>query len=132
MSVTYTPGTTNSTQVAFSAEHQAVLYGLTATDSPSTDVMTITWRGVGSPILSETLTDATDGWATGKNISHNMFGLKGAVDLVLSKSPQIQVDRLEKRIEEWAIKPYTFFGRKTFTDGARKLVNAKVDTTSIV
>jgi hypothetical protein len=126
------PGTTNSTQVALSAEHQALFYGLTATDSPSGDTMTITWRGVGAPILSETLTDTTDGWATGKNITHNMFGRKGAVDFVIQRYPKIQIDAAENRIEEWKIKPYTLFGKKTFQDGARKLVNVKVDTTSYV
>jgi hypothetical protein len=80
----------------------------------------------------ETLTDATDGWATGKNISHCMFGRKGAVDFVIQRYPKIEIDRAENRIEEYKIKPYTLFGKKTFTDGARKLVNVKVDTTSYV
>jgi hypothetical protein len=126
------PGTTSATQVAFSAEQRWVLYGLTATDSPSGDTLSLTWRGVGSPIISETLTDATDTWTSGLNIAHCMFGVKGAVDIVISKAPQIQVDKLEKRIAEWAVKPYTLFGKKTFTDGAKKLVNVKVDTTTIV
>jgi hypothetical protein len=126
------PGTTSSTQVAFSAEQQAALYGLTATNNNSTDQLTITWRGVGAPILSETLTDTTDGWATGKNISHCMFGKKGSVDFVIQRYPKIQVDSAENRIEEFKIKPYTLFGKKTFSDGARKLVNVKVDTTSYV
>ncbi len=126
------PGTTSATQVAFSAEQQAVLYGLSATNDDTANTLALTWRGVGAPILSETLTDTTDGWATGKNISNLMFGKKGAVDFVIQRYPKIQIDPAENRIEEWKIKPYTLFGKKTFTDGARKLVNVKVDTTSYV
>jgi hypothetical protein len=126
------PGTTSATQVALSAEHQALFYGLTATNDNSADTLTITWRGVGAPIVSETLTDATDTWTVGKNITHNMFGRKGAVDFVIQRYPKIQIDAAENRIEEWKIKPYTLFGKKTFQDGARKLVNVKVDTTSYV
>lgn len=126
------PGTTSLTQVALDAEDQAILFGCAATNNNSTDQLTLTWRGVGAPILSETLTDATDGWATGKNISHCMFGRKGAVDFVIQRYPKIQIDPAENRIEEYKIKPYTLFGKKTFSDGARKLVNVKVDTTSYV
>ncbi len=129
------PGTseaedTDTGYVALSAEHQAVLYGSTWTNNNSTDKATVTWRGVGTPILSETLTAAADGFSTGLNINHNMFGKKGAVDFVIQRYPKIQIDPAENRIEEFKIKPYTLFGKKTFTDGARKLVNVKVDGTS--
>lgn len=127
-----TPGTTTSNGVALAADDQAVLYGCTATNNNTTDIMTLTWRGVGAPIVSETFTDATDTWTTGKNISNCMFGRKGAVDFVIQRYPKIQIDAAESRIEEWKIKPYTLFGKKTFADGARKLVNVKVDTTSYV
>ena len=121
---------TDTGYVALSAAHQAVLYGSTWTNNNSTDKATVTWRGVGSPILGETLTAAADGWTVGTNISHNMFGKKGSVDFVIQRYPKIQIDAAESRIEEWKIKPYTLFGVKTFADGARKLVDVKVDTSS--
>jgi hypothetical protein len=126
------PGTTTANGVALDVEDQAVLYGCTATYNSSTDKLTLTWRGVGAPIVSETLTAAADIWTVGKNISHCMFGRKGAVDFVIQRYPKIQIDPAEDRIEEWKIKPYTLFGKKTFADGARKLVNVKVDTTNYV
>jgi hypothetical protein len=130
------PGTTvaDSTNAGYNAlaeEDQALLYGSVWTNNNSTDKATATWRGAGSPILGETLTAAADVWTVGLNISHCLFGKKGSIDAVLQRNPKIQIDRAENRIEEWKIKPYTLFGFKTFADGARKLVNVKVDITSI-
>jgi hypothetical protein len=131
------PGTsvadaTNAGYNALSSDQQAILYGSTWTNNNTTDKLTVTWRGVGSPIVSETFTSASNIFTTGKNIAHNMFGQKGAVDFVVQRAPKIQIDPDPDRIEEWIIKPYSLFGRKTYSDGARKLVNVKVDTTSYV
>ncbi len=122
------PGTTTANGVAFTTDQQAVLYGLTATYGSNT--LTLTWRGVGAPVVSSSLTATADGWTTGKNISNLMFGRKGAVDMVVQRYPKIDMDKAENRVEEWKIKPYSLFGLKTFSDGKRKLVNVKVDTTS--
>jgi len=122
------PGTTTANGVALTADQQAVLYGCTATYG--SNALTLTWQGVGAPVVSSSLTATADGWTTGKNISNLMFGQKGAVDIVIQRNPMIDVDKAENRIVEWKIKPYTLFGMYTFKDGARKLVNVKVDTTS--
>jgi len=134
------PGTTvadstNAGYNALSAAQQAVLYGSTWTNTNSSDKLTVTWRGVGTPLVADTLTAAGDGWdisgqSLGLNIAHNMFGKKGAVDFVIQRYPKVQIDQMEKRVEEFIIKAYTLFGKKTFSDGARKLVNVKVDTTT--
>lgn len=113
---------------SMSVAHQVVMYGSTWTNNNSTDKATCTWRGVGIPIVGETFTSANNIWSDGTNISHNMFGRKGAVDFVIARQPQIQIDRMEKRIDEDLVKIYTLFGKKTFLDGARKLVDVKVST----
>ncbi len=123
------PGTTTSTGVALSTDQQAVLYGSTWTNDGANNV-TVTWRGVGAPVTSSSLTAATDGFVSGKNISHLLFTKKGAIDFVIQRYPKIQVDSAEDRIEEFKIKPYTLFGVKTFSDGAKKMIDIKVDTTS--
>jgi len=92
--------------------------------------MTLTWRGVGAPILSETLTSASNVWKDGEQISQNLFTKKGAVDMVLQKNPSIQIDRDPDRIGEHIIKVFSLFGKKTFADGARRMVNVKVATKS--
>ncbi len=124
------PGTTASDRVALSTAAQSALFGCTASYSNSTDLLTLTWRGVGAPVVSSSLTVTSDGWQTGKNISHCMFGVKGAVDMVLQRNIGLDIDKAENRIEEYKIKPFVLFGKKTFADGAKKLVDVKVDTTS--
>lgn len=122
------PGTTNSTQVALSADNQAAIFGWTAANSGNN--VTFTGRGGGAPVTSSSLTAAADGWTSGKNISNLLFGIKGAIDFVIQKQPTIDIDKAENRIAEYKIKPYTLFGLKTFADGAKKLCNVKVDTTA--
>lgn len=128
-----TPGTTTSTGVALSADNQAKLYGAAATTG--SNLVSITYRGVGVPIVSSVLTATTDGWNISsqsalKNISHCMFGVKGAVDFVIQKQPSIQIEKAENRLG-YKVIPYTLFGKKTFADGAKKLLDVKVDTTSL-
>jgi len=132
------PTTTNSTQVGWVAgsDQHFALYGLTATYTAGTDLLTLTWRGVGAPIVSSSLTAATDGWniasaSAGKNISHCMFGVKGAVDFVVQKDIQLDIDKDPDAIKVFKIKPFMMYGKKTFADGAKKLVNVKVNTTTI-
>lgn len=124
------PGTTTANGVALSSDNQAALYGCVATYTSATDLLTLTWRGVGAPVVSVSMTSANNFWTPGKNISNLMFTKKGAVDFVIQKYPGIQIDPAESRIGEWKIKPFTLFGKKTFSDGAKKMVNVKIDTTS--
>jgi hypothetical protein len=113
--------------VKLSADNQAKLYGLTATDGVTN--ITLTYRGAGAPVVSETLTAAADVWTPALNISHNMFGAKGAVDFVIQKQPTVQIEKAEARLG-YKVIPYTLFGKKTFADGAKSSVNVKVDTNS--
>lgn len=125
-------GTTSDSgvsNVSLSNDHKSYLYGLSATWTSATDLLTLTWRGVGAPIVSETFTSANNVWSSGYNISNCLFTTKGAVDMVLQRYPKIQVDRDPDRVEEHIIKIYSLFGLKTFADGARRMVNVKVDTT---
>lgn len=123
------PGTTDAGQVALSVDNQKKLYGCVATDSAGADTMALTYRGAGGIVVSETFTDATDAWSSTKNISHLMFGEKGAVDFVIQKAPTVQVEKAEARLG-YKVIPHTLFGKKTFLDGAKKLVDVKVNTVS--
>lgn len=121
------PGTTSSTQVALSNDNQAKFYGLTATNDDSANTLAITYRGAGAVVVSETLTDTTDGWDTGICMNQLLFGEKDAIDFVIQKQPTIQIEKAESRLG-YKVIPYTLFGKKTFQDGAKKLVNVKVNT----
>ena len=89
--------------------------------------MTLTYRGAGGIVVSDTLTDTTDTWHTTLNINHLMFGEKGAVDFVIQKQATVQIEKAEARLG-FKVIPHTLFGKKTFQDGAKKLVNVKVNT----
>ena len=120
---------TDTGYVAFANADAVKLYGITATNDNSANTMTLTYRGAGGIVVSDTLTDTTDTWHTGLNINHLMFGEKGAVDFVIQKQPTVQIEKAEARLG-FKVIPYTLFGKKTFQDGAKKLVNVKVNTFS--
>lgn len=114
----------SATYVELTAANRDLLIGCTGTDDAATKV-SISFQGIGVITVSETLTAAADVWTGAKQIQHQMFGVKGAIDLVIQKRPNVEVkdvpDKLGKNIIPW-----TLFGKKTFTEGARQLVDVKV------
>lgn len=126
-----TPGTTTAQGVALSADNQAKLYGCTATAVNGSDWINFTYRGAGGIVVSETLTAAADIWDTNLNMNQLMFGEKGSVDMVIQKQPTVQIEKAENRLG-YKVIPHTLFGKKTFQDGAKKLVNVKVNTVAYV
>jgi hypothetical protein len=121
------PGTTTANVVALANDDQAKLYGLTATDG--TTKVTFTYRGAGGIVTTSTFTSASNLWHASNNMNQLMFGEKGAVDFVIQKAPTVQIEKAEARLG-YKVIPYTLFGKKTFQDGAKKLVKVKVNTVS--
>lgn len=99
--------------------------GLLAVDSPSGDTLTIT--GYGDIVVSETLTDATDGWTSQRQDS--LFGIRGCIDLVVQMPPKIEIGRAEKQFAD-RIKSMVGHGVKTFADGAREMVRVKINAST--
>lgn len=98
--------------------------GIVATDNASPN--TITLVGFGDIVLSETLTDATDAWTA--QTQHSWFGVRGATDLVVQLD-KVEVTRKEKGFAD-ITKALQGYGVKTFADGARLLVDVKIDASS--
>lgn len=125
------PGTTNSTQVALSAAHQALLKGVTATNSNSADTLTLKGEGKSFIVVGETLTAAADIWTANTQIQHNLFGRKGCIDVVIQKKPNVEFkdvpDKLGKNVAPW-----TLYGLKTFNDGKDEFVDVKVRSDAFV
>lgn len=96
--------------------------GVVATNDDSNDQMTIV--AYGDIVVSETLTDGTDAWASQQ--SHALFGMKGATDLVVQKSPNVEFRLAEKRLGRF-VYPWMLFGKKTFTDLKDALVDVQID-----
>lgn len=121
------PSTTDAGQVALSAANARLLNRMTATDAASPNTLTLVAKGYGYVVVSETLTDATDAWTS--EISSQMFGQKGCVDMVLQAKPQVKTSDIPLQIGKY-VKPYVLYGQKTFTEGAQAMVQVKVDSSS--
>jgi hypothetical protein len=96
--------------------------GLLAVDSPSGDTITLT--GYGDIVVSETLTDATDSFTSKRQES--LFCVGGSVDMVVQINPHVEVNRVEKQFAD-QVKSLSGYGKKTFADGARKMVRVKIN-----
>lgn len=130
------PGTTSANQVAFSNTRantytrspREVMEDLTATDSPSANTLTLTGAGIGYLVLGETLTDTTDTWS--KEIMWLMGGKKGCVDMVSQYGPGVKTAEIEDGFG-LKVKPYILYGKKTFVEGAKRMVAVKINTASL-
>ena len=119
------PATTTAQGVALSTANQKLLKRMTATADTSANTCTVVAKGYGYVAVSETFTDATDGWNT--EIASAMFGVKGAVDLVMQDKVGVKFSDIPKQHGVY-IKPRALFGLKTFTEGADQLVKVQLDT----
>lgn len=116
-----TPGA--STYIEFTAANRDLLIGITATNN--TTSIGIVAEGLGLITVSETLTPAADIWTGASQIQHQLFGKKGAIDLVIQKRPTVEVKEVPDKLGK-NILPYTLYGLKTFTEGKKMLVDVRV------
>lgn len=117
------PGTTDAGQVALSAANQIIMASYVATDDAAANTMTVVGTGTGRTLVSETLTDGTDTWT--KNYLNCYYGKKGAIDLVVQDSKEVDVRQTSDRRGNNIFSSY-LAGIKTFADGARKFLNVKI------
>ncbi len=108
-----------------SAANRDLLIGITAVNNNATDVLTLTCNGLGVVSLAEGATPADCVWTAAKQIQHQLFGKRGSIDLVIQAKPNVEIkevsDKLGKNVLSW-----TLFGKKTFVEGARQLVDIRV------
>lgn len=120
------PLTTSATQVALSAANANLLKGITASISGgATGTLTLKVEGKGSIAVSETLTPAADVWTTGLKIQHLIFGQGKPIDLVIQKSPKMELYDRSGYIGKDVVN-YLVYGKKTFADGVRRMVDVKM------
>lgn len=120
-----TPGTTDLNGVALSATNQALLKNVTAINDNTADTLTLNATGKGYVVVGKTLTDATDTWTPAKQLQHQMFGVKGAIDLVIQVAPRLRLNPRDGFIGRDVVS-WNIFGKKTFAEGARRLVDVKI------
>lgn len=122
-----TPGTTTAQGVALSAANQALLKRIVTTDDATANTLTFAVTGRSYIVVSETLTDGTDGFS--KLTQINVFGKKGCVDVVIQQEPTVKVNPIPKQLGVYVL-PNTLFGKKAFREGTQSTVAVKIDTTS--
>jgi len=123
------PGTTTANGVALSAANQLLMKRITATADLSANTCTVAAKGYGYVVTSETLTAAADVWNT--ESSYQMFGEKGAVDMVLQVKPSVETSPIPLQLGSY-VKPYVLYGKKTFVEGADALVSVRINSASWV
>jgi len=116
------PGTTTATEIALSAADQAIVtdvLGLSAVADATT--LTITARGAGRIVVSETQTNV----AWGSPTLHAYYGKKGAIDLVVQDISSVDMRETSDRRGTNIFSSY-LAGIKTFADGAKKFLDVKI------
>jgi len=113
----------------YSSQHLA-LRNLTATNDNTADTLTVVMKGRGFVPVDETFTDGTDEWTAAKEVSHCLFGVANAIDLVIQKAPNTKVkDRtgyVGNDIVSWAA-----YGQKVFNESLNKMVDVQVRTDAL-
>lgn len=125
------PGTSLSAKYqALSAANQDLMFGISAAGvSGATGTLTVTAKGWGTVVVSETLTPASFVWTTNRQIQHQLFGKKGATDVVIMAEPKLEVKEVPDKLGKNFL-PYTLYGKKTFVEGTKKLVDVRVNAVS--
>lgn len=99
---------------------------ITAVDDASTK---ITITGFGDIVVASSFTSASNSW--GSQRQDALFMVRGSIDLVVQIPTKVEVTRVEKRFGE-RVKSLAGYGKKTYTDGARKMVWVKIDASTWV
>lgn len=120
------PSTTTANGVALATDDSDEFKKYaSATNDNTLNTALIQVKSQGTFTATETLTDATDGFTAAKDIQHNLFGRKGAIDVVIQAMPTVKVKDVPNQTGANIVQ-FNLFGRKTFSDGAKELVDVRV------
>ena len=120
------PTTTSANQVALStANARKVTKGWSAVNSNTADTLTVTVKGVGRLVVSETLTAAADIWTAATQLQLNLMGRKEAISLVIQSNAAPKIKQVETKLGVNVLNGI-LYGIKTFNKGTKELVNVKV------
>lgn len=125
LALTGTTAGTTATYCDVSAADRYLLrkHGISATNSQG--VVTIT--GYGDVAIEKSCSNLTI-----TSLTHNpVFLLRGAIDLVIQKSPSVEFRVAEKRLGRY-VYPWCMYGIKTFTDMTKAITYAKIDASTWV
>ena len=125
---------TEATDTGYSSMSTAnanLLIGVTATNDNTADTMTLKGEGKSFIVVGETLTPAGDIWTSNLQVQHQLFGQKGAIDVVIQKRPNVEFKEVPDKLGR-NVAPWTLYGLKTFNDGKSEFVDVKVRSDAFV
>jgi len=115
---------TEATNAGFVAVTDANAWKLRQAGIVATNTATVTTiTGYGDIVVA----GSVDAWAA--QTQHLLFGIKGATDLVVQKSPNVEFRLAEKRLGRY-VYPWVLYGKKTFEDMKDGLVDVNIDASS--
>lgn len=83
----------------------------------------------GTPNVTVAASEANDPWS--HKMQHNVFGQKGAIDVVTQLSPSVEfASRVSAGILGTNALPYTLYGTKLFYDEIARVVDVQVDSSN--
>lgn len=88
---------------------------------------TLALSGFGDIVVAETFTDGTDAWSAERQRS--LFCVRGCVDMIVQIPPKIEVLRDPDQFSD-IVKSLLGFGKLTYADGAREMVNVQIDAST--
>ena len=116
------PSTVGTDYVELTLANRNLVKNLTATDG--TTEMTMTSKGPGYIVVSETLTAAADIWTLAKQIEHQFFGINQSISVVIQKEPNMKVQPRSGFVGNDVV-TWTVYGLKTFNDQKPMLVDVQ-------
>jgi len=124
------PFTTTAGGVAFDTnDARTIANTWTSTNNDTTDTLALIVKGIGVLDLVSDLTDGTDAWAD--EYQHNVFGVRKAMTtLVVQSGIETQKNKHASNLG-YNYLSSMLYGRKTFADNAKKMVNGPINSASL-
>lgn len=101
----------------------------TGVASASGTSLKILTYGVGSVVVSQSMTAAGNVWTAAKQIVHNIFGVSNSIDLLIQSRPHITVNPVSGKVAKDFI-TWNLFGDKVFTDQIPGIIDVKVNASA--
>lgn len=120
------PATTTANGVALTgAKLKTFRKRISAVNDATANTLTVKYKGGGASTVASSLTATTDVWNANKSTSHCVFMHDKAISAVVQEAPDLDVNKAPLRKGNFQ-NTTSLYGVKTFNDGTKMLVNAKI------
>lgn len=110
--------------VALSGENVFLLRDKRRIVATATSSTVTTLTGYGDIVVKSSFTSSSNAWSG--QVQNALFLVAGSIDMIVQIPPKIEVIRAQKQFAD-NVKSLLGFGKKTYADGARQMVNVKLN-----